>query len=122
VTKSTTTNTLGKPKCKICTKEVSIQYMRSHVAVHILKDETTRQVCGFCGILNSGNVKKVNTKNKTFKSKVDCQYHKEFSYGSVVKLTNPSSSRPEYCNISKSCLWSYKMLLHYITTTYRVHY
>ena len=40
--------------------------MRSHVAVHIIKGETTGQVCGSCGILHSGNVEKILTKNKAF--------------------------------------------------------
>ena len=35
--KTSTSTNLDKAKCKICIKEVDILYMRSHVAVHILK-------------------------------------------------------------------------------------
>ena len=89
--------------------------MRSHVAVHIIKGETTGQVCGSSGILHSGNVEKILTKNKAFKAIVDCPYFMSFNYGSLenVSKSNPSSNRPEYCSICKSCLWSYNMLLHY---------
>lgn len=114
--KSTTTTNLEKANCKLCDKEVDILYMRSHVAVHILKGDTTGQVCGACGIMHTGNVRKIVTKNKAFKAIVeDCTYFKSFNYGSVVKVTksNPSSNRPEHCVICKSCMWSYNMILHY---------
>ena len=89
--------------------------MRSHVAVHILKGDTNGQVCGFCGILHSGNVQKITTRNKASKAIVDCPYFKSFNYQSVLKLTksNPSSNRPECCSVCNSCLWSYNMLLHF---------
>ena len=105
-------NNLEKPPCKICDKEVDIQYMRSHVAKHILKNETSGQVCG---ILHSGNVQKSSTRNKASKAIVDCQYYHNFSYKSVFKLTksNPSSNRPENCTRCNSCVWSYNFVLHY---------
>ena len=74
--------------------------MRSHVAVHIIKGETTGQVCGSCGIVHTGNVQKILTKNKAFKAIVDCPYFMSFNYGSLenVSKSNPSSNRPEYCS------------------------
>ena len=106
---------LEKPPCKICKKDVDIQYMRSHVAKHILKNETSGQVCGFCGILHSGNVQKSCTRNKASKAISDCQYYYNFSYRSVLKLTksNPSSNRPGNCSICNCCVWSYNFLLHF---------
>ena len=98
-------NNLEKPPCKICKKDVDI-----HLAKHIKKNETSGQVCGFCGILHSGNVQKSCTRNKASKAISDCQYYYNFSYRSVLKLTksNPSSNRP--CNC---CVWSYNFLLHF---------
>jgi hypothetical protein len=68
ILKPATSTKLDKAKCKVCTKEVDFLYMRSHVAVHILKGETNGQVCGSCGILHSGNVQKILTKAKAFKA------------------------------------------------------
>ena len=48
---TTTTTNLEKANCKICNKEDDILYMCSHVAVHILKGDTTGQfvvVVVFC--------------------------------------------------------------------------
>jgi hypothetical protein len=90
--------------------------MRSHVAAHILKGETTGQVCGACGIVHTGNVQKILTRNKAFKALVEnCTYFKPFNYGSLenISKSNPSSNRPENCSICKSCVWSYNMLSHY---------
>ena len=60
-------------------------------------------------------MQKITTRNKASKAIVDCPYLKSFNYLSVLKLTksNPSSNRPECCNICNSCLWSYNMILHY---------
>ena len=84
-------------------------------SVHILKGDTQGQVCGCCGILHSGSVQKITTRNKASKAIVDCPYFKSFNYQSVLKLTksNPSSNRPEFCSVCNSCLWSYNMLLHF---------
>ena len=103
-------NNLEKPLCKICKKDVDI-----HLAKHIKKNETSGQVCGFCGILHSGNVQKSCTRNKASKAISDCQYYYNFSYRSVLKLTksNPSSNRPGNCSICNFCVWSYNFLLHF---------
>ena len=66
--KPVTLTKLDKAKCKVCSKEVNFLYMRSHVAVQIIKGETTGQVCGSCGIVHTGNVQKILTKNKAFKA------------------------------------------------------
>ena len=49
-------------------------------SVHILKGDTQGQVCGCCGILHSGSVQKITTRNKASKAIVDCPYFKSFNY------------------------------------------
>ena len=41
--------------------------MRYHVAKHILLGDTYRPVCGFCGVLHSGNIRKIITRNNNCK-------------------------------------------------------
>ena len=93
-----------------------MQWKYKHdVAKHILLGDTYRQVCGFCGVLHSGNIRKIITRNNNCKPFVECPYYYELSYKSVLKMTksNPSSNRPEDCKICKSNVWSYDMILHY---------
>ena len=63
--------------------------MRSHVAKHILLGDTNRPVRGFviCGVLHSGNIRKIISRNNKFKPFVECPNFFEFSYKSVFKMT-----------------------------------
>ena len=39
-----------KRRCKLCKKDIELEYMRLHVAQHILKDNiASPTLCGFCG-------------------------------------------------------------------------
>ena len=67
--------------------------------------------------MHEGNIRKIITGNRTYKPSVACTLFKEFNYASVLKedrpLSNPSSNRPEFCDVCQECLWSYDMELHY---------
>ena len=97
---------------KDCDQKVLLQYMRSHIAKPSFFGDLAPPVCGFCGTLHTGNLRKVKARGKNknkdiFKPEVDCTYNYKFSYASVIKNTvsNPSSNIPENCPICGSYIF-----------------
>ena len=103
--------------CKVngCSKELPLQYIRSHIAKHRFLGDIIPHVYGFCCILHPGNVRKITTRGKDFKPIVDCQYFYKFSYAAVMKntLSNPLSNIPDCCPCCGCCVWTYEMMLNY---------
>ena len=74
-----------KSICTIYHVKVNIMYMRLHIWKHILLGENKGQVCGFCGILHPGSLRKLVTRNSYYKPMSDCQYFYEFFYKSALQ-------------------------------------
>lgn len=108
----------GKKPCKVCNKVIMLRKMRLHVAKHYFKNETSPQMCGFCGI-NCNSVLGLKTsgsgKNVAFKTKSNCAYAYSFNYASVEKPSKsmPCSNRPIKCPQCEHFFWSYNLSNHY---------
>ena len=86
--------TIKKNRCKVCSKPISCEKMRGHIACLIIKFEIESSVCGFCGLRSCTNklVQSSKTnKNKFFKIESNCDYF--FSYG-----RKPVYSKREKCS------------------------
>ena len=86
--------TIKKNRCKVCSKPISYEKMRGHIACHIIKLEIESSACGFCGLPSCTNklVQSSKTnKNKFFKNECNCDYF--FSYG-----RKPVYSKREKCS------------------------
>ena len=86
--------------CKVCSKPISCEKMRGHLAYHIIKLEIESSECGFCGLPSCTNklVQSSKTnKNKFFKIESNCDYF--FSYGRKPVY----SKREKCCNHLARC-------------------
>ena len=117
-----------KWQCKLCSKLIEHDKMRSHVDKHFINDEcdNTVNLCGYCGLsmvsqfcnsviglATSSGSKKNGSKKPTS----TCPYFYSFNIGCTLNCSdnNPSSNRPVLCELcqTSSIFWSNNMVVHY---------
>jgi hypothetical protein len=110
----------SKTKCRICSKQVKLALMRSHIGKHIIDGTVKRHehLCGFCGIVGC-KISIVKTSgygtSANYGPDSDCKYKIRFSLGAVAKGSKsaPCTNRPVKCAICQNIYWSYNLEQHF---------
>ena len=121
VSRNTTSSKKDKLKlCIICKKEIDLLKMRTHIGMHITKEdflnETLVDVCGFCGGIACSNRLEVSSSqggDDFYKYVSNCQYKVDTKRKSKFSVRCKCTNHLQKCNICKCDFWTYAGHMHY---------
>jgi hypothetical protein len=111
----------NKWKCETCGKMIAPKKFRTHIGAHIIMEQLSSAVCGYCGGIGCDSwIQRTSGSgvHKTLGPGSNCLKFYKFSLASAMKSTRtgPCTNRPFSCNIG-DCrsvfLWTYNAEDHH---------
>jgi len=106
--------TSSKWICFTCRKSIDKKKMWLHIGIHIVKNDVSSCVCGFCGRISHCSIALQRTVQKTIKVISNCPFFFDLQYGRARKISksSPCTNVPVECPICYLVVWKYGWKQH----------